>query len=98
MEKTKEEIEKESKNAGGLEMAFLEKYDMDQFSNYNSSYAWIYCGTVVGMIKAFEDIKMANDISCRCCRWDISGAINNSIWFNCGNDNASSPKLVCFYD
>ena len=63
MEKTKEEIEKAVQNAGGLEMAFLEKNMIWINSVITIAPMLGFTGTVVGMIKAFEDIKMANDIS-----------------------------------
>ena len=63
MGKQKEEIEKAVQNAGGLEMAFLEKNMIWINSVITIAPMLGFTGTVVGMIKAFEDIKMANDIS-----------------------------------
>ena len=63
MGKTKEEIEKAVQNSGGLEMAFLEKNMIWINSVITIAPMLGFTGTVVGMIKAFEDIKMANDIS-----------------------------------
>ena len=60
---TKEEVEKAVQNAGGLEMAFLEKNMIWINSVITIAPMLGFTGTVVGMIKAFEDIKMANDIS-----------------------------------
>ena len=47
---------------------------MDKLSNYHSTFCWFY-RTVVGMIKAFEDIKMANDISPAVVAGGISQAL-----------------------
>ena len=75
MEKTKEEIEKAVQNAGGLEMAFLEKNMIWINSVITISPMLGFTGTVVGMIKAFEDIKMANDISPAVVAGGISQAL-----------------------
>ena len=75
MEKTKEEIEKALQNAGGLEMAFLEKNMIWIHSVITIAPMLGFTGTVVGMIKAFEDIKMANDISPAVVAGGISQAL-----------------------
>ena len=75
MEKTKEEIEKAVQNAGGLEMAFLEKNMIWINSVITIAPMLGFTGTVVGMIKAFEDIKMANDISPAVVAGSISQAL-----------------------
>ena len=75
MDKTKEEIEKAVQNAGGLEMAFLEKNMIWINSVITIAPMLGFTGTVVGMIKAFEDIKMANDISPAVVAGGISQAL-----------------------
>ena len=71
----KEEIEKAVQNAGGLEMAFLEKNMIWINSVITIAPMLGFTGTVVGMIKAFEDIKMANDISPAVVAGGISQAL-----------------------
>jgi len=73
--KTKEEIEKAVQNAGGLEMAFLEKNMIWINSVITIAPMLGFTGTVVGMIKAFEDIKLANDISPAVVAGGISQAL-----------------------
>ena len=75
MGKTKEEVEKAVQNAGGLEMAFLEKNMICINSVITIAPMLGFTGTVVGMIKAFEDIKMANDISPAVVAGGISQAL-----------------------
>ena len=75
MGKTKEEIEKAVQNTGGLEMAFLEKNMIWINSVITIAPLLGFTGTVVGMIKAFEDIKMANDISPAVVAGGISQAL-----------------------
>ena len=75
MENTKEDIEKAVQNAGGLEMAFLEKNMIWINSVITIAPMLGFTGTVVGMIKAFEDIKMANDISPAVVAGGISQAL-----------------------
>ena len=75
MGKQKEEIEKAIQNAGGLEMAFLEKNMIWINSVITIAPMLGFTGTVVGMIKAFEDIKMANDISPAVVAGGISQAL-----------------------
>ena len=75
MDKQKEEIEKAVQNAGGLEMAFLEKNMIWINSVITIAPMLGFTGTVVGMIKAFEDIKMANDISPAVVAGGISQAL-----------------------
>ncbi|MFO7889811.1 MAG: MotA/TolQ/ExbB proton channel family protein [bacterium] len=58
-----EHVEKAISNAGSIEMAFLER-NMSWLSTFISIAPMLgFTGTVVGMIKAFEDIAQANDIS-----------------------------------
>ena len=73
--KQKKEIEKAVQNAGGLEMAFLEKNMIWINSVITIAPMLGFTGTVVGMIKAFEDIKMANDISPAVVAGGISQAL-----------------------
>ena len=75
MGKQKEEIEKAVQNAGGLEMAFLERNMIWINSVITIAPMLGFTGTVVGMIKAFEDIKMANDISPAVVAGGISQAL-----------------------
>ena len=75
MGNAKEEIEKAVQNAGGLEMAFLEKNMIWINSVITIAPMLGFTGTVVGMIKAFEDIKMANDISPAVVAGGISQAL-----------------------
>ena len=75
MGSTKEDIEKAVQNAGGLEMAFLEKNMIWINSVITIAPMLGFTGTVVGMIKAFEDIKMANDISPAVVAGGISQAL-----------------------
>ena len=75
MGKQKEEIVKAVQNAGGLEMAFLEKNMIWINSVITIAPMLGFTGTVVGMIKAFEDIKMANDISPAVVAGGISQAL-----------------------
>ena len=75
IEKTKEDVEKAVQNAGGLEMAFLEKNMIWINSVITIAPMLGFTGTVVGMIKAFEDIKMANDISPAVVAGGISQAL-----------------------
>ncbi len=57
------EVEKAIQNAGTLEMAFLEKNMIWLNAVVTVAPMLGFTGTVVGMIKAFDDIKAANDIS-----------------------------------
>ena len=75
MDTAKEEVEKAVQNAGGLEMAFLEKNMIWINSVITIAPMLGFTGTVVGMIKAFEDIKMANDISPAVVAGGISQAL-----------------------
>ena len=75
MEKTKEEIEKAVENAGGLEMAFLEKNMIWINSVITIAPMLGFTGTVVGMIAAFDAIKAANDISPAVVAGGISQAL-----------------------
>ena len=70
-----EEVEKAMENAGSLEMAFLEKNMIWINSVITIAPMLGFTGTVVGMIKAFEDIKMANDISPAVVAGGISQAL-----------------------
>lgn len=56
-------VEKGIQNAGAIEMAFLEK-NMVWLSTVVTLAPMLgFTGTVAGMIRAFDDIKQANDIS-----------------------------------
>lgn len=56
-------VEKGIENAGAIEMAFLEK-NMVWLSTVVTLAPMLgFTGTVAGMIRAFNDIKLANDIS-----------------------------------
>ncbi|MFQ6675572.1 MAG: MotA/TolQ/ExbB proton channel family protein [Fidelibacterota bacterium] len=58
-----EAVEKGIENAGAIEMAFLEK-NMVWLSTVVTLAPMLgFTGTVAGMIRAFNDIKQANDIS-----------------------------------
>ncbi len=58
-----EAVEKGIENAGAIEMAFLEK-NMVWLSTVVTLAPMLgFTGTVAGMIRAFDDIKQANDIS-----------------------------------
>ena len=67
--------DKAIENAGSLEMAFLEKNMIWINSVITIAPMLGFTGTVVGMIKAFEDIKMANDISPAVVAGGISQAL-----------------------
>lgn len=56
-------VEKSITSAGSIEMAFLEKGLIWLATVINLAPMLGFTGTVVGMIKAFDDIKAANDIS-----------------------------------
>ena len=75
MGKQKEEIEKAVQNAGGLEMAFLEKNMIWINSVITIAPMLGFTGTVVGMIGAFDAIKAANDISPAVVAGGISQAL-----------------------
>ena len=57
------EVEKAIQNAGGLEMAFLEKNMIWLNTVITIAPMLGFTGTVIGMISAFDAIKAANDIS-----------------------------------
>ena len=75
MGKQKEEIEKAVQNAGGLEMAFLERNMIWINSVITIAPMLGFTGTVVGMIAAFDAIKAANDISPAVVAGGISQAL-----------------------
>ncbi len=58
-----EHVEKAISNAGSIEMAFLEKGLVWLATVISVAPMLGFTGTVQGMIKAFEDIAAANDIS-----------------------------------
>ncbi len=58
-----DEVEKAIQNAGSLEMAFLEKNMIWLNAVITVAPMLGFTGTVVGMIKAFDDIKKMNNIS-----------------------------------
>lgn len=70
-----DEVEKAIQNAGGLEMAFLEK-NMIWLNTVITVAPMIgFTGTVVGMVGAFDAIKAANDISPAVVAGGISQAL-----------------------
>ena len=70
-----DEVEKAIQNAGSLEMSFLEK-NMIWLNTVITVAPMIgFTGTVVGMIKAFDAIKAANDISPAVVAGGISQAL-----------------------
>ena len=70
-----EEVEKAIQNAGGIEMAFLEKNMIWLNAVITISPMLGFTGTVVGMIAAFDAIKAANDISPAVVAGGISQAL-----------------------
>lgn len=62
-EKGIEHVEKAIMNAGSIEMAFLERGLVWLGTVISIAPMLGFTGTVVGMIKAFDDIAAANDIS-----------------------------------
>ena len=70
-----DEAEKAIQNAGGLEMAFLEKNMIWLNAVITISHMLGFTGTVVGMIAAFDAIKAANDISPAVVAGGISQAL-----------------------
>ena len=70
-----DEAEKAIQNAGGLEMAFLEKNMIWLNAVITISPMLGFTGTVVGMIAAFDAIKAANDISPAVVAGGISQAL-----------------------
>tara|TARA_Y100001978_G_C23700465_1_gene440526 strand:+ start:3695 stop:4306 length:612 start_codon:yes stop_codon:yes gene_type:complete len=69
------ETEKAIQNAGGIEMAFLEKNMIWLNAVITISPMLGFTGTVVGMIAAFDAIKAANDISPAVVAGGISQAL-----------------------
>ncbi len=69
------EVEKAIQNAGGVEMAFLEKNMIWLNSVITIAPMLGFTGTVVGMIAAFDAIKAANDISPAVVAGGISQAL-----------------------
>ena len=70
-----EEVEKAIQNAGGLEMAFLEKNMIWLNAVITIAPMLGFTCTVVGMIRAFDSIKAANDISPAVVAGGISEAL-----------------------
>ena len=70
-----DETEKAIQNAGGIEMAFLEKNMIWLNAVITISPMLGFTGTVVGMIAAFDAIKAANDISPAVVAGGISQAL-----------------------
>ena len=70
-----EEVEKAIQNAGGLEMALLEKNMIWLNAVITIAPMLGFTGTVVGMIRAFDSIKAANDISPAVVAGGISEAL-----------------------
>ena len=73
--KQKEEIEKAVQNAGGWEMAFIEKNKIWLNTVITEEPMIGFTGTVLGMIAAFDAIKAANDISPAVVAGGISQAL-----------------------
>tara|TARA_Y100000590_G_scaffold159432_1_gene182890 strand:+ start:9401 stop:10015 length:615 start_codon:yes stop_codon:yes gene_type:complete len=69
------EVEKAIQNAGGLEMAFLEKNMIWLNTVITIAPMLGFTGTVIGMISAFDAIKAANDISPAVVAGGISQAL-----------------------
>jgi len=69
------DVEKAIENAGGIEMAFLEKNMIWLNSVITLAPMLGFTGTVVGMISAFDAIKAANDISPAVVAGGISQAL-----------------------
>lgn len=73
-------VEKGIENAGSIEMAFLEK-NMVWLSTVISVAPMLgFTGTVAGMIRAFDDIKAANDISPAVVAGGISVALLTTLF------------------
>ena len=70
-----DETEKAIQNAGGIEMAFLERNMIWLNAVITISPMLGFTGTVVGMIAAFDAIKAANDISPAVVAGGISQAL-----------------------
>ncbi|MBT3299959.1 MAG: MotA/TolQ/ExbB proton channel family protein [Candidatus Marinimicrobia bacterium] len=70
-----DEVEKAIQNAGGIEMAFLEKNMIWLNAVITIAPMLGFTGTVVGMIAAFDAIKAANDISPAVVAGGISQAL-----------------------
>ena len=75
LERGQEETEKAIQNAGGIEMAFLEKNMIWLNAVITIAPMLGFTGTVVGMIAAFDAIKAANDISPAVVAGGISQAL-----------------------
>ena len=69
------DVEKAIQNAGGLEMAFLEKNMIWLNTVITIAPMLGFTGTVIGMISAFDAIKAANDISPAVVAGGISQAL-----------------------
>ena len=75
-----EAVEKGIENAGTIEMAFLEK-NMVWLSTVVTLAPMLgFTGTVAGMIRAFDDIKAANDISPSVVAGGISVALLTTLF------------------
>jgi biopolymer transport protein ExbB len=72
--------EKAITNAGSVEMAFLEKGMIVMSSIITLAPMLGFTGTVGGMIKAFDDIKAANDISPAVVAGGISQALLTTVF------------------
>ena len=75
MDRGHDEAEKAIQNAGGIEMAFLEKNMIWLNAVITIAPMLGFTGTVVGMIAAFDAIKAANDISPAVVAGGISQAL-----------------------
>ena len=75
-----EHVEKAISNAGSIEMAFLERGLVWLATVISVAPMLGFTGTVMGMIKAFEDIAAANDISPTIVAGGISVALLTTLF------------------
>lgn len=79
-EKGIENVEKAITNAGSLEMAFLERGMVVLSTVIVLAPMLGFTGTVAGMVKAFDDIKILNDISPSIVAGGISQALLTTLF------------------
>jgi biopolymer transport protein ExbB len=75
-----EHVEKAITNAGSLEMAFLERGMVVLSTVIVLAPMLGFTGTVAGMVKAFDDIKIMNDISPSIVAGGISQALLTTLF------------------
>lgn len=75
-----EKVEKTIASAGSLEMAFLEKNQVWLSTVITIAPMLGFTGTVAGMVKAFQDISKANDISPTIVASGISQALLTTLF------------------